>query len=91
MCLSVSCAIRGRFADRLKKEVQAERWIAWVPGISLLETNVGVSTDGEALFLAMQPILQSPNLGGGLADLARRPYLQVEARDFSIGVFAGRI
>jgi hypothetical protein len=55
----------------------------------LLETNVGVCADGEAVFLAMQAILQSPNLGRGFSDLARRPYRQVEPRDFAIGVFAG--
>jgi hypothetical protein len=37
----------------------------------------------------MQPILQAPELRRGFADLARHPYLQVEARDFAIGVFAG--
>jgi hypothetical protein len=49
----------------------------------------GVSADGEAVFLAMQAILQPPNLGRGFADLARRPYFQVEPKDFAIGVFAG--
>ncbi|MNG00630.1 hypothetical protein D3C84_835720 [compost metagenome] len=55
----------------------------------LLETNVGVSADGEAVFLAMQAILQAPELGRGFPDLARRPHLQVETRDFAVGVFAG--
>ncbi|WP_422631317.1 hypothetical protein [Pseudomonas taetrolens] len=45
--------------------------------------------DGKAVFLAMPPILQAPELGRGFADLARRPYLQVEAADLAIGVFAG--
>lgn len=53
------------------------------------QADFGVSADGEAVFLAMQPILQALEFGRGFADLARRPYLQVEARNYAIGVFAG--
>lgn len=53
------------------------------------QADFGVSADGEAVFLAMQPILQALEFGRGFADLARRPYLQVEAKNYAIGVFAG--
>lgn len=37
----------------------------------LLQTDFGVSTDRETVLVAMQSILQAPELGRGFADLAR--------------------
>lgn len=55
----------------------------------LFQSDVGIGTDRETVLLAVQPILQPPELRRGFSDLAGRRYLQIEVRYFAVGVLAG--